>query len=163
MCKLLNWSPTRSARSNTRHTSHMEKLVLASHSCWAPFVIIVRIEPKLYLKLKWGLLFQISCLRCVAMATSSNVAQTSTPVRWWRSGSAPLSKVGFVQLALSCYNISSVMKVQSVVKCHCYLSQKQQTTVMQPAGAKTTQTQHRNTRHNDISLLRPERGNREFL
>jgi hypothetical protein len=28
---------------------------------------------------------------------------------------------------------------------------------MQPAGAKTTQTQHRNTRHNDISLLRPEK------
>jgi hypothetical protein len=28
---------------------------------------------------------------------------------------------------------------------------------MQPAGAKTTQRQHRNTRHNDISLLWPER------
>jgi hypothetical protein len=34
---------------------------------------------------------------------------------------------------------------------------------MQPAGAKTTQTQHRNTRHNDNSLLWPERGNREFI
>jgi hypothetical protein len=49
------------------------------------------------------------------------------------------------------------------VKCHCYPTQKQHTTVMQPSGAKTTQTQHRNTRHNDISLLWPERGNREFI
>jgi hypothetical protein len=35
--------------------------------------------------------------------------------------------------------ISSVMKIQSAVKCHGYLTQKQHTTVMQPAGAKTTQ------------------------
>jgi hypothetical protein len=29
--------------------------------------------------------------------------------------------------------------IQSAVKCHCYLTQKQHTTVMQPVGAKTTQ------------------------
>jgi hypothetical protein len=30
--------------------------------------------------------------------------------------------------------ISSGMRIQSVVKCHCYLTQKQHTTVMQPSG-----------------------------
>jgi hypothetical protein len=54
--------------------------------------------------------------------------------------------------------ISSVMRIQSAVKCHCYPTQIQHTTVMQPAGAKTTQRQHRNTRLNDISLLWPEKG-----
>jgi hypothetical protein len=33
--------------------------------------------------------------------------------------------------------ISSVMKIQSAVKCHCYLTQKQHTTVMLPAGTST--------------------------
>jgi hypothetical protein len=54
----------------------------------------------------------------------------------------------------------SVMRIQSAVKCHCYLTQKQHTTVMQPAGAVPLlqhNTQYRNTRHNDISLLWPER------
>jgi hypothetical protein len=49
--------------------------------------------------------------------------------------------------------VSPGMRIQSAMKCHCYLTQKQHTTVLQPAGAKTTQRQHRNTRHNDISLL----------
>jgi hypothetical protein len=53
--------------------------------------------------------------------------------------------------------ISSVMRIQSAVKCHCYQTQKQRTTVMQPAVAKTTQRQYRNTRHNDYSLLWPEK------
>jgi hypothetical protein len=35
---------------------------------------------------------------------------------------------------------------------------------MQPSGAVLlSHTQYRNTRHNDISLLWPERGNREFI
>jgi hypothetical protein len=46
----------------------------------------------------------------------------------------------------------------------CYLTQKQNTTVMQPSGAvPLSHAQCRNTRHNYISLLRPERGNREFI
>jgi hypothetical protein len=56
------------------------------------------------------------------------------------------------------------MRIQSAVKCHCYLTQKQHTTIMQPSGAvPLSHTQYRNTRHNDISLLWPERGNREFI
>jgi hypothetical protein len=43
--------------------------------------------------------------------------------------------------------VSPVMRIQSAVKCLCYLTQKQHTPVLQPASAKTTQTQHRNTRH----------------
>jgi hypothetical protein len=39
--------------------------------------------------------------------------------------------------------ISSVMRIQSAVKCHCYLTQTQHTIVMQPAGAKTTQRQQK--------------------
>jgi hypothetical protein len=56
------------------------------------------------------------------------------------------------------------MRIQSAVKYHCYVTQKQHTTVMQPSGAvPLSHTQYRNTRHNDISLLWPERGNREFI
>jgi hypothetical protein len=49
--------------------------------------------------------------------------------------------------------ISSDMRIQSAVKCHCYLIQKQHTTVMQPAGAvplsqRNTETQGTMTSHN---------------
>jgi hypothetical protein len=53
--------------------------------------------------------------------------------------------------------ISSVIRIQSAVKCHCYLTQKQHTTVMQPAGAKTHKDSTETHWHNDISLLWPEK------
>jgi hypothetical protein len=49
-------------------------------------------------------------------------------------------------------SISSGMRIQSTVKCHCYLTQKQHTTVMQPKGAvllsqHNTETQGTMTSH----------------
>jgi hypothetical protein len=52
--------------------------------------------------------------------------------------------------------ISSVMKIQIAVKCHCYLTQKQHTTVIQPAGAKTTQGNLTNSWDLRYKLLRVE-------
>jgi hypothetical protein len=56
------------------------------------------------------------------------------------------------------------MRIQSAVKCQ--LPDTETTHNSYAAfGRRTsfTHTQYRNTRHNEISLLWPERGNREFI